>query len=365
LRSVALPLVFVVAVAVALGGCRRKPIEEEPKQTPGASLTEPAQIKIIYPAAPGSFVELVDRARDSVVNIRSKAPVTNGPASLVPGIGDQESLGSGFIASNDGHILTADHLIAGAGELEVQLRDGRRYPAAIVGRDSRLDVALLVIEAAPPLHVARMGSSDKLQVGEWVVALGNPFGPEVVISAGVVSGLGLTNFDAIANTPGPHLKSFVLTDARITAINDGGPLVNTAGEVVGIATATRPEGGAVGFAVPIDRAEQILPMLKKEGKVSRAWLGLKVREVDRERAIKLGLDKNQGGLVTEVIANGPGARAGIEVGDVIVEFDGKEIGHRSLPWLVSTAGIDRAVDVVVVRGEQRKTVQVVLSPMPE
>lgn len=354
-----------LVAALAAGGCRRKAIEEEPPDTPGASLTEPAQVKIVYPAAPGSFVELVDKLRDSVVNIRAKAPVTGGPAGLVPGVGDRESIGSGFIASNDGHILTADHLIAGAGELEVRLRDGRRFPAQIVGRDARLDVALLKIDAPPPLAVARMGASDKLQIGEWVIALGNPFGPEVVVSAGVVSGLGLTDYDAVANSPGPNLKSFVSTDARITAVNDGGPLVNTAGEVVGIASATRPEGGAIGFAVPIDRAELILPMLKKEGQVSRAWLGVYVREVDRDRAAKLGLERDRGGLVTEVLAGGPGARAGIQQSDVIVEFDGKAVSHRTLPWLVSTAGVNRAIDVVVLRGAERRELQVVLLPMPE
>ena len=349
---------------LAMPGCRRKPIEDAPEPV-GASLTEPAEVKIVYPAAPGSFVELVDKLRDAVVNIRAKAPVTGGPAALVPGVGDRESIGSGFIASNDGHILTADHLIAGAGELEVRLRDGRRFPAQLVGRDARLDVALLKIDAPPPLAVARLGASDKLQVGEWIVALGNPFGPEVHASAGVVSGLGLTDYDAVANSPGPNLKSFVSTDARITAVNDGGPLVNTAGEVVGIASATRPEGGPIGFAVPIDRAELIMPMLKKEGQVSRAWLGVYVREVDRERAARLGLERGTGGLVTEVLASGPGGRAGIKAGDVIVAFDGKAVNHRTLPWLVSTAGVNRAIDVVVMRGDERKTLQVVLSPMPE
>lgn len=357
---------IVAALAVlAVAGCRRKAIEESADPSPGASLTEPAQVKIVYPAAPGSFVELVDRLRDSVVNIRAKAPVSGGPAALVPGVGDRDSIGSGFIVSNSGHILTADHLIAGAGELEVRLRDGRRFAARLVGRDARLDVALLDIEAPPPLAVARLGSSEKLQTGEWVVALGNPFGTEVVASAGVVSGLGRTDYDAVANSTGPNLKSFVSTDARITAINDGGPLVNTAGEVVGISSAARPEGAAISFAVPIDRAEMILPMLEKEGRVSRAWLGVYVREVDSDRAARLGLERDRGGLVTEVLASGPGSKAGIKAGDVIVEWDGKAVNHRSLPWLVSTAGVGRAIEVVVLRGDQRRELQVVLVPMPE
>lgn len=360
-------LIAVAVAAAVAAGCRRKAVDEggSPPPPPGASLTEPAQVKIVYPAAPGSFVELVDKLRDSVVNIRSVSPVAGGPGEVVPGTAEQGSLGSGFITANDGHILTADHLIAGAGELEVRLRDGRRFPARIVGRDARLDVALLKIDAPPPLHAVRLGSSDRLQVGEWVVAAGNPFGPEVVASAGIVSGVRLTGGEGVAGSAGPNLESFIATDVRITAITDGGPLINTAGEVVGIASATRPGGGPVGFAVPIDRAEQILPMLEKDGQVSRAWIGVYVRELDEDRAIALGLPRGAGGLVTEVIDGGPGARAKIRPGDVIVEFDGKKVSHRNLPWLVSTAGIDRAIDLVLQRGKQRLPTQVVLEPMPE
>lgn len=357
---------LVLCAAAALAGCRRKAIDEQaPDQAPGAKLTEPAQVKIVYPAAPGSFVELADELAASVVNIRSKAKVAGGPADLIPGAGDHNAIGSGFLTSNDGHILTADHLVAGAGELEVRLADGRTFAARIVGRDARLDIALLKIDAPPPLSPARLGSSGKLQVGEWVVALGDPFGPEAVASAGIVSSLGLADYDAIANTGGPNLASFISTDARITAVNDGGPLVNTAGEVVGIASATKPGGGPIGFAVPIDRAKQILPMLKKEGRVKRAWLGAYVRELGADRAAKLGLEKGRGGLVTEVVAGGPASRAGIEPGDVILEFDGKPVDHKNLPWLVSTAGTERAIDVVVQRGGKRVTKQVVLENMPE
>ena len=360
--------VWVLAFVLIAPGCRRKPDEEAPEpdepDEPAAAVVTKNPVRIVYPAAPGSFVDLAAKIADSVVNIRATRPVAGGPGSLIPGAVDKESLGSGFIISNDGHILTCDHFIARVGDVEVRLRSGETYPATIVGRDARLDVALLKIEAPPPLPVVRQGSSDDLQVGEWIVAVGNPFGPEVVVTAGVVGGLGLTDFSGAAAST-PTLENFLTTDARVTAMHAGGPVLNTAGEVVGIATVSEAGGGGIGFAVPIDRAKLILPMLKENGSVQRAWIGIYVREVDDARRALMELPTRAGALVTDVVGSGPGHSAGIARGDVIVEFDGSLVNHRNLPGHVATAGINRTIELVVVRDGARKTLNITTTPMPE
>ena len=349
-------------VIAVVPGCRRKAAEEQP---PAASATaaERAPVKIVYPAAPGSFVDVASKVSASVVRLRAESSVSGGPATLVPQSSDKRALGSGFIISNDGHILTSDRLVATVGAITVELADGKTYAAQIVGRDARLDVALLKIDATPPLAVVRQGSSDDLTVGEWVVAIGRPFGTPVVTS-GIVSSLGLSQDSAIAGAAIPNLESFIVTDARINALHLGGPLVNTAGEVVGIATASDVGGGAVGFAVPIDRAKLILPMLRENGTVQRAWIGIYVREVALDRAAELELGKT-GALVTDVVDTGPGDAAGIVRGDIIVEFDGRKVSHRNLPGLVATAGMSRSIDVVVLRSGARTNLVIVTGPMPE
>ena len=358
---------LLAAVLVISSGCRRKADEPPPADEPsvGAAVSKPtAPVRIVYPAAPGSFVDLAAKAANSVVNIRTNAPVSGGPASIIPGAADKESLGSGFIISNDGHILTCDHFIARVGEIEVRLKSGQTYPAEIIGRDARLDVALLKIDAPPPLSVIKLGNSGDLQVGEWIVAVGNPFGPEVVVTAGVVGGLGLTDFSGAAAST-PTLETFISTDARVTAMHAGGPMLNTAGEVVGIATISEASGGSLGFAVPIDRAKLVLPMLKENGSVKRAWVGIYVRDVDEKRRARLEIPLRAGALVTDVVSGGPGDSAGLTRGDVILEWDGQPVNHRSLPALVATSGINRAIEAVVLRDGERRSLTVTTTPMPD
>lgn len=376
-------LAWLAAVLCLAPGCRTRTEGDtsagpESAEEPNAAEAEPAasagrageaggdeSVRIVYPNAPGSFVDLVDEVGPSVVHIRSATPVKGGPADALLGAGQpSHALGSGFVVDNAGHVLTNDHVVASAGELRV-VAGGTELPARVIGRDAKLDVALLEVDARPgELRPARLGSSKDLRTGEWVVALGNPFGDEVAAAAGIVSALGAGAGDAIAGQR-VALASFLRVDAAIDAGLSGGPLVDTAGEVVGMATAVERRGAAGGFAVPIDRATQILPMLRDEGRVTRAWLGVFVHPVTADTAARLGLEAPTGALVSDVVAGSPAARARIEPGDVILRFDGEEVDSRSLPWRAATAGIGRRIDVEVWRNGARRELTLVSEKMPE
>lgn len=322
-------------------------------------------VRIVYPAAPGSFVEVIEDVGPSVVHIRSVTPVTGGPAEVVPGDGESHALGSGFVVDSAGHVLTNDHVVASAGQIEVVLADGTRLPARVIGRDAKLDVALLAVDGSPALmRPARLGDSGDLRTGEWVVALGNPFGDEVTAAAGIVSARGAGAADALAGQR-VALGAFLRTDAAIDASNSGGPLVNLAGEVVGVATAIDRRAARGGFAVPIDRAEEILPMLEESGRVTRAWLGVFVHPVSPGTATRLGLEAPTGALVSDVVAGGPAARAGVEPGDVILRWNGEPVDHRSLPWVAARAGIGRRITLGIWRSGDLRELELVAEKMPE
>ncbi len=212
--------------------------------------------------------------------------------------------------------------------------------------------------------MVRQGSSADLSVGEWVVAVGRPFGT-TVSTAGIVSSVGLLINSAIVGRTQANLESFIVTDARISALHAGGPLINTAGEVVGVATASEPGGGSTGFAVPIDQVKQILPMLRENGVVRRAWIGIYVREVTAELATELELTPGSGALITDVVDTGPGDAAGLVRGDIVIEFDGHPASHRTLPGLVAIAGINRSVDLSIIRNREHLKLSIVTGPMPE
>jgi serine protease Do len=319
-------------------------------------------VRVVYPAAPGSFVELVDALAPSVVHVAASAPVTGGPDELVPGGGSGTALGTGFIVDRDGYVLTNDHLVTRAGKLRVVLADGSAHDAQVAGRDPKLDLALLKIEPPPTLLPARLGSSDGLRVGEWVVALGNPYGSEVTAAAGIVSALGRTDRDPVVGEP-TAFRSFLRVDIRVDAAQSGGPIANMAGEVVGVATSLDGDRGQAGFAIPIERAAQVLPMLKKDGVVTRSFIGVYIHPLDAERAKQL--TGGRGALVTDLVPGGPGADAGLRVGDVIVELDGRPVDHRSLPWLAATAPVGQRLALTIHRDGTQRTLFLVPEKMPD
>jgi serine protease Do len=270
----------------------------------------------------------------------------------------RQSLGSGFIINKDGHIVTNNHVIDNATDIKVSLSDAGEFDATVVGRDPKTDVALIKIEVKRDLPVAPLGSSDRLRVGEWVVAIGNPFGLGHTVTAGIASAKGRVI------GAGPY-DDFIQTDASVNPGNSGGPLFNLRGEVVGINTAIMAAGQGIGFAIPIDLAKEILPQLREKGQVTRGWLGVQVQRVTPELAQSLGLEQAHGALVGEVQPISPAERAGIRRGDVIVGFGGEEIEDMSeLPRVVATTPPGTEVDAQLVRKGQEQTVRVVVGEMP-
>ncbi len=364
-------------MAAVLAGCRQakehKTGEPQPSESPAIAIKQPdpSPVKIIYPSAPGSFVELAKRLDPSVVTIKSTSGVTGGPTDMYPGFegppSGASSLGSGFIISEDGYILTNNHVIEHATEVRVNLSDGRDFPAKIIGRDEKLDIGLIKIEAAKgsTLTPCTMGDSDKLDIGEWVVAIGNPFGLEHTVTAGIVSAKGRSARDVPMGPMKNYYWNFIQTDASINPGNSGGPLINTSGEVIGINTAIDARGAGIGFAIPINMAKQVLPMLQKTGGIQRAFLGAFIHPVTVDVATRSGLTQQRGALVADVVENAPAARAGLTRGDIVLTFDGKIVDDRTLPFIASTSGIGRTVDVVIWRDKKQMTVKITLEKMPE
>ena len=348
-------------------------------------LTIEAQTSSVLPAAPGSFSQLAKKASPSVVNISTVKVIKGGRRGPVPFggphgpndpfndfferfFGDQiprdfrqQSLGSGFVIDKDGFILTNNHVVENTEEIKVKLADKREYDAKIVGRDTKTDLALIRIESDQPLFPLSLGDSDKLYVGDWVIAIGNPFGLEATVTAGIVSAkyrdIGAGSYD-----------NFIQTDASINPGNSGGPLLNTAGEVVGINTAILSRSGGsvgIGFAIPRNMAKDLLPQLKK-GKVVRGWLGVMIQKITPDLKEKLGLKDEKGALVADVTAGGPAEEAGIKRGDVIVSFDGEEIKEmHDLPYIVASTPVGEKVMVEIIRKGKKKSLQVTTGELKE
>jgi serine protease Do len=269
------------------------------------------------------------------------------------------SLGSGFIISDDGYILTNYHVVAGADEVKVKLSDSREFKAEVKGWDDKLDLALLKISAKDHLPVAKLGDSDKTQVGEWVMAIGNPFGLGQTVTAGIVSAK-----ERVIGS-GPY-DDFIQTDASINPGNSGGPLINAEGEVVGINTAIVAGGQGIGFAIPINMAKAVINQLKEKGKVTRGWLGVGIQAVTPDLAKSFGLKGEGGALVSEVMKNSPAEKAGFKSGDVITEFDGKKIREMNeLPLIVASTPVGKKVKVVIIRGGKILEKTVVIEAMKE
>lgn len=330
------------------------------------------------------FTPLVEDASPAVVNISTKQnqPVRGAQAQMpdLEGIPpmfreffergmpqrpdrrrEAQSLGSGFIISKDGYVLTNNHVVADADVIIVRLPDRSEMQAKLVGADPRSDVALLKIEG-DKLPIVKIGSSESLKAGEWVVAIGSPFGFDHTVTAGVVSATG-------RSLPNESYVPFIQTDVAINPGNSGGPLFNLKGEVVGINSQifTR-SGGFMGlsFAIPIDVAMDVANQLREDGKVSRGWLGVVIQEVNKDLAESFGLDRPAGALVAQVMDGGPAAKGGLQVGDVILSVNGKTIDMSGdLPHLVGSMKPGSKATLEVVRDGQRKSLSIGIGALPE
>jgi serine protease Do len=282
----------------------------------------------------------------------------------IPGPGQAQpraSLGSGFIISADGYVITNNHVIKEADEIIVRLSDRREFAAKLVGQDERSDLAVLKIEAAG-LPAVKIGDSDKLKVGEWVLAIGSPFGFDASVTAGIVSAKG-------RSLPNENYIPFIQTDAAINPGNSGGPLFNLSGEVVGVNSQIYSRtGGFMGlsFAIPINMVMNVYQELRDKGRVVRGWLGVLIQDVNRDLAESFGMDKPQGALVAKVLPDGPGDKGGLKEGDVIVSFDGKPINQSAdLPPIVGASKVDAKLPVEVYRGGKKMSLTVVIGELPK
>jgi serine protease Do len=275
----------------------------------------------------------------------------------------QRSLGSGFLIDNDGTILTNNHVVENAQKIVVTLSDDQQdYDAKIIGRDPKTDIAIIKINTKNQLTSATLGDSDRLEVGEWVVAIGNPFGLDSTVTSGIVSAKGRHIGQ------GPY-DNFIQTDASINPGNSGGPLINLRGEVIGINTAIFSRSGTnigIGFAIPINLVKELLPQLRGKGKVTRGYLGVLIQKVTPDIAESLGVDKARGALVANVSKDGPADKAGVKVGDVIIEFDGKEIKDSGdLPIIVARTPVDKKVTMKVLREKKEMALNVSVGELKE
>jgi serine protease Do len=354
-------------------GAEKPPPTPAEAPPPAPAVTEP------HVVAP-SFTEVARVAKPSVVNVSTTQKVH---ASGSPDAGQlpqdpffdffrhfqmpqphdftQRSLGSGVIVRPDGYVVTNAHVVKNADEIVIKLHDERELKAKVVGIDEKTDIALLHAEGASGLPVATLGNSDRLQVGEWVVAIGNPFGLSETVTAGIVSAKGRSI------GAGPY-DDFIQTDASINPGNSGGPLLDLEGRVVGINSAIFSQSGGnigIGFAIPIDLVKHVVEQLSEHGKVVRGWLGVVIQDVTPDLARSFDLERPEGALVSEAMADGPAAHAGIERGDVIVEYNGTKIDHlHGLPSLVADTPVGKKVEVVVLRGGKKKTFDVTVGEMP-
>ena len=336
-------------------------------------------------AAPESFADLAERLSPAVVNISTSQTVTRpqnrGPRPQLPegspfedlfrdffdgqnqqGPRTVSSLGSGFVIDPEGYVVTNNHVIEEADEILVNFTDGSSLPAELIGTDPKTDIAVLKVTPAEPLPFVPFGDSDGMRVGDWVLAIGNPFGLGGSVSAGIISA---RNRDI---NSGPY-DDFIQTDAAINRGNSGGPLFNMDGEVIGVNTAIiSPSGGSIGigFSVPSQLVKTVVAQLREYGRTRRGWLGVRIQTVTEELAEGLGLDTPAGALVSEVTSGGPAADAGVEAGDVILKFDGRDVEEmRDLPRMVAETDVGKDVRVVVWRKGKTQTLKVVLGLLDE
>jgi serine protease Do len=384
-RSI-LPKTRSATRALAFGSAALVAVLALPLALPGSWAIAPAMAQ----TKPASLADLVDSVVDAVVNISASQTVDDKSDADTPNIpkgtpfddmfeeffknhgqkGDaprqhkSSSLGSGFVIDPAGIVITNNHVVGDANDITVIFTDGRKLKADVVGKDPKVDVAVLRIRSAKPLNLksVKFGDSEKMRVGDPVMAVGNPFGLGGTVTAGIVSARN-RNIDS-----GPY-DNFIQTDASINKGNSGGPLFNMAGEVIGINTAIlSPSGGSIGigFATPSSSVQPIVAQLEEFHETRRGWLGVRIQNVDDSIAESLGLATPHGALVAGIDERGPAKPAGIEAGDVIVKFDGKDIKEsRDLPKLVASEPVDKVVDVQIIRKGQELTRSVKLGRLED
>jgi serine protease Do len=359
-KNTAFSIIGVVVLSILLGfsigswtGCQRT---ESPSQFTGF---------------PQSFADLAHQVKPAVVNISTETTVK------IPGtpFGDffhrffndiperefrQQSLGSGFIIDKDGYIITNNHVVEKADQIKVTLAEGKELQAKVIGRDPKTDLALIKISSTfQTLPILTLGDSDKMRVGDWVLAVGNPFGLEHTVTQGIISATGRV----IGS--GPY-DNFLQTDAPINPGNSGGPLVNLRGEVIGINSAITPTGQGIGFAIPANTAKLIISQIREKGKVTRGWIGVSVQAITPEIAQSLGLKETSGALIGDVLSGGPADAAGLQQGDVIIAFDGKPIRKMSdLPRIVAETPIGETVAVTIIRNNDEMSLQIKIAEQSE
>ncbi len=349
---------------------------------------DPAMTDRLELAGIPSLRKLVERLKPSVVNIRVVQKVTRSsftPEMPVPEMRPfedgptaelfrrfqrewpegripfprfyRQGVGSGFIFSRDGLIVTNHHVVKGAEDIRITLHDGRAYTAKVLGSDPKTDLALLKIEEKVKLPAVTFADSDSIAPGDWVIAIGNPFGLGHTVTAGIVSGTGRS----IGS--GPY-DNFIQTDASINPGNSGGPLFNLSGEVIGVNTAILPHGQGIGFSIPVNMMRNIVASLNEKGYVSRAWLGVQIQDVTPELAQAFDLKQAKGALVSGVLSESPAERAGIRRGDVIVGFEGKGVNNaRTFPRMVAKAAIGKEAKVRILRNGRPQEIAVTLGEM--
>lgn len=330
----------------------------------GAVLVQPV---VPHPTAPASFADLVERVQPAVVNIYTEQIIPQRQLMIDPVYGPyavtrpkkESSLGSGFIVDDAGYILTNTHVIQGAQAIRISTSDGREFPATVVGTDPLTDIALIRVQPFEGMTVLPMGDANKVRVGDWLMAVGNPFGLQSTVTVGILSARGRRDVPVGGDV---RYVDFLQTDASINPGNSGGPLIAMDGTVIGINTAINAAGQGIGFAVPINMAARILDDLRSTGSVTRSWLGLQltpVQTVDEQG------QRVAGARVAFVVPQGPAALAGLRVNDIITKFGEHSITSSvDLPWLASTAGVGQTVLLNVLRDGHSYQVPVTMGALP-
>jgi serine protease Do len=365
---------FIISIVEVLRSSFFVPVGPDVQNASAVSTLEGGRV-------PASFADLAEKLKPAVVNISTTKTIRTGHGERRSPLGrspldryfwgddffdrffgenqqrefKQRSLGSGFIISHDGYIITNSHVVEKADKIRVKLSTGKEYDAKIIGKDSKMDLALIKIKSGESMPVSEIGDSDKLRVGDWVLAIGNPFGLEQTVTAGIVSAKGRVI------GAGPY-DNFIQTDASINPGNSGGPLFNMEGKVIGINTAIVAQGQGIGFAIPINMAKVILQDLKLKGKVTRGWLGVSVQDITEDIAKNLRLRDIRGALVSDVFRGEPAEKAGMKAGDIITEVNRKKIkdSHELLINIASFHVGDK-IEIKVIRDAQEKTLYMIVA----
>lgn len=332
-----------------------------PTSTPSTAPPPPVPPLVNAEGTPSSFAPLARGANPAVATVKAKVERRSAlgrPRTIA------EGLGTAFVYDPEGFLLTNNHVVEGATDVSVIFDDGRELKVTVVGRDKHTDIAVMKVDEKG-LPALPLGDSDRIEVGDWVVAIGNPFGLSHTVSAGILSAKGRTRDDVKGLDPSGYFN-FLQTDASINPGNSGGPLLNLKGEVVGINAAVRANANNIGFAIPINMVKQLLPMLLRDSKIRRSAIGVVVDWLNQVQAERLKRPDRKGAWVKDVLGGGPADRAGVAPDDVILAFDGKTISDpNELRWLASIAGVNKVVTLKIARLERVFELRVTLGELAE